>query len=1113
MSEQKPTHKGVTNIIGEPLESYVFKEIEHRQQWNYSGLESNRTNQQQQYLNNTNAWVKMASSVEIGIENINTPPSEALLGEGRLNSLGLNFEQHKGTKLAEELVLFNTTTTVNKPNSRSGISDNNNLWNSNSSYGLGGTEFGIVPSPGISDISIKCQNRGSIRKATINIKAFNKFQFSIIELLYLRIGYHIMLEWGNNKYYDISKKTQSPVGNTIIEDTWFSNNAYDQLGMIRLIEEYREKYSGNYDGFFGRVTNFNWKFNDDGSYDISIDLATVGDVVESLQVNLPKEIQTKYDLIKSGSTTDETTQLNEDIDNLIDSWLFAYSATKRTGDLNSSGSIKSNVEGDSDYFSFSEQLLYTNDQLEEIYESDDKIGSLDRYNRYVRLGELLERLDSIIVPNIKGDGSQEEGESLVELNYNDGQFMSINLNQTPLNPKVCIYKFNITDPNLKGIIIPKYLNSLKDFYFEYKGVKAGTLMNLYLNFDFVKTCLKQNVDTNGKLSLYRFLQNICNGINKSLGGVNKLEPIIKDDKIITIIDQNPIPGAIELLEEDFKENIIPLELVGYNKVTKQSNFVIDIDFTTSITPELASMVTIGATAGGSNIKGIDSTFFSKWNAGLQDRFNRSISLPPAKFVFISDLEKRQIKEDAGKEWDGITKIAKYAKLAGDASLVSLNFTSIYYFLTTGKTIYDADPVLCMQPGIPNGYYTKSEFVHLRYKKTIRDKITAKKLESDKFNSSSNYISYLVNAFGSRNPILIGNHKPVNPPPEPMFLQFNDSFIGNAQNSYREYLRTLTDAAYEKSLKEAKKTENIFQSNQIGFVPISLRITLQGISGIKIYNKLSIDQKFLPDNYPHSLHFIVKAVDHRVVDNNWVTTIDTISIPKTVPTTDIELISPSFKGIIDIYEGEEYLPYEERGPLPPRGYKGFSYTCRRSYSHPTTSYRGGGNPIDLETILKDFHPEVRNNFRGFFTEVEEKYRGYSISINSIGRSFEQSETLHQENPKNAAAGYSLHNYHMAVDFNLSSRHDPRDFKKKENKKNWVDVGIVDIAQKYNIAWGGNFRNYIDNVHFYYKIETDGVDINNLREQLDVLAGKQGSDNVLAVDPYDVTLTNFAQEIVS
>ena len=55
-----------------------------------------------------------------------------------------------------------------------------------------------------------------------------------------------------------------------------------------------------------------------------------------------------------------------------------------------------------------------------------------------------------------------------------------------------------------------------------------------------------NVKVN--LSLFSFLTSLCDGINTSLGGVNKLEPIIKDDNIITIIDQNPIYGFIEQLD-------------------------------------------------------------------------------------------------------------------------------------------------------------------------------------------------------------------------------------------------------------------------------------------------------------------------------------------------------------------------------------------------------------------------------------------------------------------------------------------------------------------------------------------------------------------------------------
>ena len=44
--------------------------------------------------------------------------------------------------------------------------------------------------------------------------------------------------------------------------------------MLKVIQENRAKYSGNYDGFFGRVVNFDWSFNKNGTYDIKLKLNT-----------------------------------------------------------------------------------------------------------------------------------------------------------------------------------------------------------------------------------------------------------------------------------------------------------------------------------------------------------------------------------------------------------------------------------------------------------------------------------------------------------------------------------------------------------------------------------------------------------------------------------------------------------------------------------------------------------------------------------------------------------------------------------------------------------------------------------------------------------------------
>jgi hypothetical protein len=73
-----------------------------------------------------------------------------------------------------------------------------------------------------------------------------------------------------------------------------------------------------------------------------------------------------------------------------------------------------------------------------------------------------------------------------------------------------------------------------------------------------------------------------------------------------------------------------LQIYGYNKIANDyiSNFVRKVDLKTTITPEFATMITVGATAGG-YIKGTEATAFSKWNTGLTDRFKETFI--PATF--------------------------------------------------------------------------------------------------------------------------------------------------------------------------------------------------------------------------------------------------------------------------------------------------------------------------------------------------------------------------------------------------------------------------------------------------------------------------------------------------
>jgi hypothetical protein len=475
------------NIVGEEFDEFVVDQIKIRQSNQFSGYGTSlRTDDQLKYLTNRNAWVKLASSVDIlegdiivpltgsttpsggsGAGNSGggfpggssplpgTPGSPGNTGTGfpqspsgaipgltniqvksyksqKLRDINIeNPENYPGSKLAESAILFNSLSSFNPTTNsysspRAGISNNKNLWNSNFAYGLGGTDYGIQPPPGITGATVDSLNRGSIRKATVTLKAHNKFQFDIIELLYLRLGFTMMLEWGWDKYLDNKTGTIQQVGNTIIEEKWFTSNSISQIKMLGFIQDKRNEYDGNYDGFFGKVSNFTWSFNPDGSYDISIDLITVGDVIESLKVNT--FAKGSYSSVNSTSAVtnviEETITANASLGISTTSMIAKSAAISTIGyylfekvkELNSKAAVY-RLPGFNKLVDTDGSLLYykipstriirvtTGQGRSEV--TQDKILNVneggDQY--YVRLGEFLSRLESLTVPLIQNGGS------------------------------------------------------------------------------------------------------------------------------------------------------------------------------------------------------------------------------------------------------------------------------------------------------------------------------------------------------------------------------------------------------------------------------------------------------------------------------------------------------------------------------------------------------------------------------------------------------------------------------------------------------------------------------------------------------------------------------------
>ncbi len=121
--------------------------------------------------------------------------------------------------------------------------------------------------------------------------------------------------------------------------------------------------------------------------------------------------------------------------------------------------------------------------------------------------------------------------------------------------------------------------------------------------------------------------------------------------------------------------------------------------------------------------------------------------------------------------------------------------------------------------------------------------------------------------------------------------------------------------------------------------------------------------------------------------------------------------------------------------------------------------------EQEHYLSQLHPDYVNTFKKFIAEVE-RTTGYKVLITSGFRTFPEQIALHKENPANAVAGKSMHNYGTAIDVNLISKSDGTIIKKSDSTATWEKTGIVKIANKYGLKWGGggNFGDYADNVHF-------------------------------------------------
>jgi hypothetical protein len=817
------------NIIGEGLAPYVKNQIQVRQQI-YGSL--NRTPEELLYLDNRSGFVRAVSGVNIRPTFI--PASSDLKNIT---------DQYGGDKLARNFILFGGATNESRvlkagiPTQLLGTDYVNNL-----AYGFGGLEFGIRPMPGILSMTNKSEGMGSLETTTLRIKAWNRIQLEIIDLLYLRLGYGVLVEWGNSNYFDNKNNYQPDNLNTIY--TKFLNADYSVQELLDAIETTKRESSGNYDAIYGKVVNFSWEFVNDGSYDITVILRSVGDVVEAFQTAVyltDKDTSSPIENTKTSEqafieqqnaqaaavqdntyvqlppgnppaltaaiqqslaetpATEEQIRAAEEIPAIDDNSnthvlnkLF-YDVMQKFGVGGTGIEENTNYQSAKYQPSGDQYITYIRQAFQGNTEKNVSKTKSDQY--YIRFGSLLAYFKENIFPQYK---KGQNFTPVLEVDYTTGTNLAYTTPvQVSSNPKICMVNVDVPSSNgtSKFVFAPlgeKYQTTIA-------GTQVGQIMNIYINFDHIINIIDGNGDPKNQTTLIKFFEVLCNDLSVALGSINTFRPFIdKTTNTFKIIDEAKIPNKNDILKALGKPSPLTdpeLKIYGYDfpqniVETSLASFVREFKLVTQIPPNFATIITTGAQAAGA-VVGEDATALSRLNRGLEDRIKPEV-------INASSVTKPENKTQPVEE----------------------------KFPDASKNFYEFISKIGINPADPPG----------------QDIIT-------------------------KGPFLIDGQL---------------------------YSYTNFAATYYEYLESKAAIEQDTASGTMGFIPVGVGLTLDGISGMKIYNALKVETRYLPANYPDTMEFIITGLSHTVENNVWTTELQTIMQPTII--ADVKAIVPEFTDI-------------------------------------------------------------------------------------------------------------------------------------------------------------------------------------------------------------------------
>ena len=677
-------------------------------------------------------------------------------------------------------------------------------------------QLGIRPMPGITSVSLRTKAAyGSLFDTTVNFHAWDTHQLNELEILFMRPGYSVLLEWGWSQYLNYNNdklknqltrgqlQYQSFLGQTInpFNPSLTQNDIYKQL------QDFREEYKHNYDGMLGYIKNFSWKLRKDGGYDCTVNLISMGEAISTVKMNTNSNSTLNINGISSNEINKlSSTAFYDDYENILLSIKSKVEkpVTFTTGSFEFQTLPETEYSGSWDYNlnyiapSYIETQLRNNKYNAEA----DKIKTLPYYKplinnpnaettvgtryEYIPLDVWIAILGSYC--NLKTKDQTGKIEQTVRLmTPTDADYCLAGPDSITVDPSVCIVKtpkafapeFNSIYiqgyPTGSGINPPIYyfedgtdtpsqiLNQTTINFFD-PVTGNGRIKNILLNIDFLLSTYKsmKKNDNEAGVVLMDYIQKVMNGVSNALGGLNNFKPSTagRDQNSVKILDPY-------YLNKEPKDTFYEFDLFGLGSILK------DVDLESQIFENQSTIVAIAAQSR-ANLGDVYNSTQVYLNAGIEDRIATA--------------------KGQGNE------------------ITSQNIENNPFFKNTPES----------------QFYRKL----LKLMLYARDYIVGP--------SKTN-----LNAYGESE----GNDFPIYTPD------------GNS---------TPPDTILKQSLLRFDSEVN-FKA----LIPFKLRIKLEGIGGIVVGQIFRVKQNILPKNYyGKDLGFVITQIDHDLNNNQWETTLTT-----------------------------------------------------------------------------------------------------------------------------------------------------------------------------------------------------------------------------------------------